>query len=154
MRTKDEWVALFQKLGVQDPEQWANCEINEDLGNLPRAAFLVQAWNEIPRSGDAEWINTWMKNSSPSDAEIIAAFERIKAVGGSEGDISTVLRGVMGHFLFRLSYLLDDPSLTDPELRAAAKWGLYEENDEDEPIRRLGCMHELVFSTDPEFSGY
>lgn len=95
-----------------------------------------------------------MKNSSPSNAEIVAAFERIKAVGGSEGDISTVLRGVMGHFLFRLSYLLDDPSLTDPELCASTKWGLYEENGEDKPIRRLGCMHELVFSTDPEFSGY
>jgi hypothetical protein len=154
MRTKEEWIALFQKIGVRDPEQWAACEINENLGNLTRVAFLRQAWEEIPRSNDAKWINIWMSHSAESDPEIVAVFERLKATGCSEADLASMLRGVMGHFLFRISYLLDDPSFyADPELGATVKWGLYEENEADEPIRRLGCIHELVFEVDPEASG-
>jgi hypothetical protein len=119
------------------------------LRNFPKAAFLAQAWEEIPRSGDAAWINSWMKISSESDPEV-AAFERLKEAGGTEADLATVLRGAMGYFLYRIAYLLDDSSIDDPEIRAAAKWGFYEENDADEPICRLGCMHELVFEVDPE----
>jgi hypothetical protein len=53
MRTKEEWTRLFQKLGVKYPEEWAACELSEDLvGNLPTMAFLYQAWQEIPRTND------------------------------------------------------------------------------------------------------
>ena len=38
----------------------------------------------------------------------------------------------------------------DEELQEAARWGLWEEDENDEPVRRIGCIHELVFSADPE----
>lgn len=155
MRTKEEWTRLFAKLGVSEPEQWAIAEITENLGNLPRVAFLRQAWDEVPRSNDAAWVEKWMQHArkQPAEAPIVAAYERLAALGASNGDLATILRGVMGRFLYRVSYLLDDPSLSDEELQEAASWGLYHESDVEEPSRRLGCIHELVFTVDPEATG-
>jgi hypothetical protein len=152
MRTKEEWTRLFVKLGVTEPEQWAAAEVAEDLGNLPRVAFLRQAWDEIPRSTDVEWLEKWMHyaRKQHSESDIVAAYERMVALGVPNEDLILILRGVMGRFLYRLCYLLDDPSLEDEEIEEAARWGLYHETDAEEPIRRLGCIHELVFSVDPE----
>jgi hypothetical protein len=155
MRTLEEWTALFAKLGVKDPVRWAECEVSEDLGNLPRLAFLKRVWEEIPRSEDAEWVANWVGHArrNRSESHIVSAYERMSSAGASDADLATLLRGVMGQFLFRLSYILDDNGHDDEELEAAASWGLYHELDVEEPVRRLGCIHELVFSVDPEANG-
>lgn len=153
VRTKEEWTRLFGKLGVLDPEQWAEAELAGNLGNLPGVAFLRQAWSEIPRSNDIAWLESWIHYArrQPAEANIVSAYERLVSLGASQEDLVLILRGVMAQFLFRLCYLLDDNSLTDEELGEVARWGLYHENDVEDPVRRLGCLHELVFSVDPEY---
>ncbi len=153
MRTKEEWTRLFQKLEVKNPEEWAACEVNEDLGNLPAMAFLYQAWQEIPRTNDALWLEEWMKHAArqPDEAHIVAGYERLLSLGASKADIVNICRGVMSQFLRRIAYLLNDPSIYDEELAEAASWQLFQiDRETDDPIRPLGCIHELVFSLDPE----
>jgi hypothetical protein len=48
---------------------------------------------------------------------LIEAYDRLVSAGLSKEDIVTIIRGVLGQFLFRLTYLLDDNSLEDEELR-------------------------------------
>ncbi len=152
MRTKEEWARLFEKVGVARPEEWAACEVNEDLGNLPGMMFLRQAWDDIPMSNGVSWLETWMAlaRRHPDEAHIVAGYERLLALGASQQDLVNICRGVMSQFLHRIAYLLDDPSIDDDELSELVHWGLYEESEDGEPTRRLGCIHELVFSLDPE----
>ncbi|MDD2760095.1 MAG: hypothetical protein PHH11_07360 [Methylomonas sp.] len=153
-RSLEEWTRLFTKLGVNDPKQWAEAEVGENLGNLPKAAFLRQVWNEIPGTDDGAWVEAWMKMArrQPDEAHIVAIYERMLAMGIANEDLALLLRGVMSQFLHRIAYLLDDASLTDEDLRENISWGFYEEDTEfEEPIRRLGCLHELVFQLDPEY---
>lgn len=151
-RTHDEWTELFRTAGAPDPAGYASCEINEDLGNLPRFAFLQKIWGEIPASGDAAWLGDWMRAARECDSakELVEACNRLIQSGASPGDVVTVIRGALGQFLYRVSYLLDDNQVLDEELGAAARWGLWEEDEDGDPVRRMGCIHELVFEADPE----
>lgn len=151
-RSHEEWARLFRKVGARDPEQWASCEVDENLGNLLSFVFLRQMWNEIPSSGDAAWLRTWMHGARDVESakDLVTACDRLMQAGASPGDLVTVIRGALGQFLYRLSYMLDDNSVEDEELREAARWGLWEEDEDMQPVRRIGCMHELVFEADPE----
>jgi hypothetical protein len=154
MHSRADWVALFERLGLADADQWADCVIDENLGNLPRAAFLHQAWKEIPGSNDTAWLADWMTHARVQGEEpsVVSAYDQLLASGADLHDLIPILRALMAGFLFRVSYLLDDPSLDDPALAEAARWGLYEESEQmqPQPLRRLGCIHELVRSIDPE----
>jgi len=152
MRTRTEWIDLFKRLGLSEAEQWADCEVDEDLGNLPRAAFLHQAWKEIPGSQDAAWVERWMATARKQGfaPESVAAFDRLLASGARTQDLVLFVRPLMAELLFRFSYLLDDASLEDPVLADSARWGLYEESADMQPLRRMGCIHELVHEVDPE----
>jgi len=151
-RSVEEWTQLFTRLGVRDPEQWAIAEAKEDLGNLPKAAFLKQAWSEIPRANDGEWVDAWMKMAQRQSAEsnIVSVYKHMLDLGVTNDDLATLFRGVMSQFLYQTAYLLDDSGIEDEELGEIISWGFYEEANIEEPIRRLGCIHELVFSIDPE----
>ena len=151
-RSLEEWTYLFEKVGVKRPEEWAESELAGDLGNLAAAAFLRQAWNEIPASGDAAWLGDWMRAAKGFESAkgMVAACDRITAAGALPGDLVTVIRGALGQFLYRLCYLLDDNSIEDEELKEEVRWGLFELDEDDEPSRPMGCVHELVFRVDPE----
>lgn len=153
-RSVEEWTRLFTKLGVHDPGQWAVAKEAENLGNLPKAAFLKQAWSELPGTNDGAWVEAWMKMArrQPEEAHIVAIYERMLTMGIANEELASLFRGVMSQFLYRIAYLLDDPSLEDEALRENISWGFYEEEaDVEEPVRRLGCLHELVFGLDPEY---
>jgi hypothetical protein len=140
---------LFTLLGLRDPLGYAK-QLDPDC--LVTFGLLRQAWNEIPASGDANWMPQWMSGTKKCESTlpIFAAYERLRAVGASNEDLATLARGVLGDFLYRLAYLLDDNSFTDPELRKIIQFGVWAENDDNEPLYRLGCMHELVYEADPE----
>ncbi|MGB8701930.1 MAG: hypothetical protein WCD18_21145 [Thermosynechococcaceae cyanobacterium] len=117
-----------------------------------RVAFLRQAWNEIPSSGDAAWLEGWMQDAKEFESakELVNAYERLVDLGCMPGDITSVIRGALGQFLYHLSYKLDDNCIEDEELCDIVRWSLWEENENNEPVRRIGCIHELVFTVDPE----
>ena len=116
MLSKERYSQLFQKLGVSDPERWATAEIEEKLGNLAKVVFLRQVWKEIPGSTDSDWLETWIEHSRqlPAAEHVVEAYERIVAAGANASDLMLLTRSIMGEFLFRVCYLLDDPSLEDP----------------------------------------
>ena len=151
-RSKGDWTRLFEKLGVSDAEQWASAEERENLGNLPKVAFLQQAWKEIPSANEGQWVESWveMARRQPAEANIVATYEHFSSLGVTNNELATLFRSVLSQFLLQVAYLLDDPSLDDEELREIISWGLYEDSENDQPIRRLGCIHELVFDVSPE----
>lgn len=151
MLSVEELTQLFHKLGIREPEMWAQAELQERLGNLPRMGFLSQAWAEIPAT--LAELSHWAEATANdrNNAALAAATERLRAAGAINEDLLAMVRGLMGEFLFRISYLLDDPSFTDEQLQECIRWGFYEETDWGP--RRIGGIHELVWSADPLGSG-
>lgn len=64
--------------------------------------------------------------------------------------LTTLIRGALGQSLYRVAYLLDDNSIQDEELEEFVGWGFREEDEDDEPLRRIGCVHTLVFHAVPD----
>lgn len=150
MNKKEEYLETFRRIGVINPQQWAEAEVQEGLGNIPKAMFLHQAWSNIPKENDITWLETWMASARRAgESDVLAALERMINAGTSKNDIVLVIKEMMARLLYDISYLVDDPSIEDEELEHIA-WGLYEENEDMEPIRRMGCVHELVYDLDPD----
>mgnify|MGYP001074943207 CR=1 FL=1 len=56
-KSYEELLAIFRKLGADDPESWARSESEEGIPQLARFVFLRQAWrNCVIDDGDLGWI--------------------------------------------------------------------------------------------------
>ena len=58
-----ELTALFAKYGASDPESWARSQLDEGIPQLQRFLFLRQAWSQVVRNGDEQWIQNVIKNA-------------------------------------------------------------------------------------------
>jgi hypothetical protein len=144
---------LFEQLGARDPDSWAASQIGEGINQLHRFLFLRQAWAQVVSEDDDEWMDQHLNAAKAHPGAPFTgagrALERILAAGASRSDITDLVRGMQGQLLFNFCYLLDDPSLTEPEL-ADLGWSLVETNAEREPTKlTIGSLHESVLETDP-----
>ena len=145
-----ELTALFAKYGAKAPECWARSQLDEGIPQLQRFLFLRQAWSQVVRNGDEQWIQSLIQNAERSPGEpVAAAVQRCLEKGVSAQDLTDIVRGVQAEFLFGLCYLLDDPMFTEAELQNFS-WGLFEVDEDGDPIGpRIFALHESVSETDP-----
>ncbi len=148
-RTKDEWTRLFKRLGASSPELLADCEVKENLGNLTQLAFLKQAFLGLP---DNNRIENLIKHrgKQESSRSLESAYERVAAAGVSKEDILALMREACRDYLWHITYILDDNSIEDDELKGLVHWGLWEESEDFEPIRRIGCISDNADLIDPD----
>lgn len=144
---------LFSRAGAKDPEEWARSQAQEGINQLHRFLFLRQAWSNVISEGDHAWMDAAMTRADAHPDEPYAgiggALKRLINAGSTRDDLSDLVRGMQAQLLFNLCYLLEDPSLAEPEL-AEVGWALVETNAEFEPTSTtIGGLHESVLETDP-----
>jgi len=148
-----ELTSLFEKYGASEPEAWARSQLDEGIPQLQRFLFLRQAWRDIVREDNVDWIQREMQRARQDPdgpyAGVGQALARCVEKGVSADDITDIVRGMQAQFLFKLCYLLDDPLFPEKTLRDFA-WGLFEVDDDGNPIPpRIGGLYESVLETDP-----
>jgi hypothetical protein len=151
-----ELTALFRKLGAEDPEGWARSQIRENIPQLARFLFLKQAWKLVVGEDDREWISVQRRvDPSGPGGDIGPAIARILAAGGDEDDLTKVVRVMQGRLLFGLCYLLDNPYHMRDDFGPVDKevedilWGLFQVDENCQPIAEVEALHESVLETEP-----
>ena len=134
----------------QIPRGWASSQVNEGIPQLARFLFLRQAWREVVKDRDVEWIPEQQRQSlrGQAGAAIGPALTRLLKSGAEPQDISTVVRVMQWQLLTRLCYLLSDPGIREPELDDIS-WCLFLVDEDGQPIDVIGGLHESVLYTDP-----
>lgn len=149
---KKTLVELFRLAGAPDPESWALSQEKEGIPQLARYLFLRQAWKSVLPDGDTAWIDAYRADARKSpDAPLAGvghALERLLAAGADRADIAEVARGLQYETMFGMGYLLEDPSIEEPEL-ADMSWRLYQTDEDGDPIEPIGGLHESCLETDP-----
>ncbi len=148
---QEELTATFARLGARDPEQWAASEIQEGIAQLHRYVFLKGAWQEVVDAEDDSWIDRVIANT-PEDSDapfagIAHALRRLLDAGADRRDVHDVVRGVQAELIFGLCYLLDDSDTV--EGNDVVDWGLFELDEDEQPLRPITGLHESVLETDP-----
>jgi hypothetical protein len=71
--------------------------------------------------------------------------------GASRDDIAEVVRVMQWEVLAGLAYQLADPGVVDypSDDLPPVNWGLFELDDDGEPLRPIDGLHESVLDTDP-----
>ncbi len=152
-RSETQLRELFALLGAKDPEVWAQSQAHEGINQLHRFLFLRQAWRNVISEGDHAWMDAAMGRADAYPDEPYAgvggALKRLLKAGAAREDLSDLVRGMQAQLLFNVCYLLEDPSLEEPEL-ADVGWALVETDANFEPTRTtIGGLHESVLETDP-----
>jgi hypothetical protein len=147
----EELTAIFRKLGANDPEGWASSQVQEGIPQLARFVFLKQAWSLVLADDDTRWIapsvESALKRPDEPYASVGLALQRLLSAGADPRDLTDVVRGMQAELLFNLCYLLGDPGFPNPIADVA--WGLFQLNDDDQPVVHIGGLHESVLETDP-----
>lgn len=149
---KDELIKIFSDLGANQPEIWAESEVEEGIPQLARYLFLKGCWDNIVPDDDANWIDNIIDNTPEDSHEPFAgtahALRRLLAIGANRADISAVVRGMQAEFLHSLCYQLDDPGAVAGN--QYVRWALMELDDQAGlPKREINGLHESVLETDP-----
>src|SRR5215470_12085451 len=154
MNRRDEVEALterFRQAGARNPRTWAESQVDERIPQLARFLFLRQAWAEIVSETDPSWIHAAVAGAEakPDDpyAGVGHAAKALLAAGATESQLTDLVRGQQAALLFRLCYLLEDPSLEDAF--EDVQWGLFVLDEHGQPQEPLGGLHESVLETDP-----
>jgi hypothetical protein len=152
-KNQKQLTELFARLGAPNPESWANSQVQEGINQLHRFLFLRQAWNLVIPDDEHSWMERAMvaarKNPDAPFAGVGDALSRLLEAGASRDDLADLVRGMQAQLLFDFCYLLDDPSLTEPEL-ADIGWTLVETGSAFQPTEKtIGGLHESVLEVDP-----
>src|SRR5262245_74292 len=132
--------AVFRRLGARKPESWARSQLEDGIPQLERFLFLRQAWRSVVAEDDPAWIDREIEraqqHSEAPYSGIGRALNAMRKAAVDDMDVIDLVRGAQAELLFRLCYLLEDPSLEEAEL-ADINWSLMRLNDEDEPLEAI-----------------
>ncbi len=155
-RTHEELREIFHSLGADEPDAWAGSEVRENIPQLARFLFLRGAWSFILKEDDATWPDDYIDTEEGGpNSGAGPALRRILKKGVDVRDLTNLIRIMQCELLFQVCYLLDDPfpAIEDvveriPALKEVA-WGVFELDDNEDPTRRIGGLHESVLEMDP-----
>jgi hypothetical protein len=139
-----ELTEAFRTLGARDPAAWASSQIEQDIPQLHRFAFLKQAWGAVVEPGNANWIENLQRSQGPS----ASALNRLVDAGCKVEDLTLIVRAMQTDILFSTCYLLDCPEPVEASDDAIG-WGLFTCDAEGNPGEQIGALHESVLETDP-----
>jgi hypothetical protein len=157
-RSKAELLALFKRVGVEDPEGWADSEIQEDFAQLARAILLRRLWPEvIDRFATAlSWIDSAISGREGDDAlftDARAALSAALAAGVSKEDLGKIGRLVAFVTVADTLYRIDERA--DDDFDDGPGWMLIEiDQSTGRPTGRdVGGLHESILEVKPPSVG-
>jgi hypothetical protein len=104
--------------------------------------------------GDEAWVEQQLKTPENGPGGIIGApLRRLIDGGAGIADLTVVVRVMQSYLLFRLCYLLDDPGDVEDEVKDIY-WGLFQMDDDGNPLTLIDGLHESVLKVGPDDMGY
>jgi hypothetical protein len=144
---------MFQRLGAENPEAWAQSQHRGGINQLHRFLFLRQAWSRIIPEGEDAWIDKTMDRAKRSPNEPYAgagqALRRVLDKGANRKDLVDIVCGMQATLLFDLCYLLDDPGFQEPELSDLGCCLVATDQQLNPTDQVISGLHESVLGTDP-----
>lgn len=133
--------ATFERLGADDPVEWAHSEITEDIPQLARFLALRLLW----RVAIDPWTDDDQLNALP-------AAQRLLAAGADRTDLVRLARAAAYTAVHTTLYRMDEGY--DPEVEDADSmpgWTLMETTDDGERLtgRTVGGLYESILTMDP-----
>jgi hypothetical protein len=142
-------IAKFHEAGCTDAESWASSEINEDIAQFARFVFLRDLWKLAIRKGSREWLR---ELDLPNDDGQGGAKRRLKESSASIDDLTELVRAAQRHVVRNVAYLLDGYAPGGGHVEEV-DWGLFELDDQGQPARAMGGLHESVDDVGSEVGG-
>jgi len=139
-----ELIDRFRDAGCANPESWASSEINEGIAQFARFVFLRELWKLVAPKGSREW---WRWLELPNDDEKGGVKRRLRESSASIDDLTELVRAAQSEVVRRVAYLLDGYA-PHGGLIEEVDWGLFELDDELQPRRAIGGLHESVDDED------
>jgi hypothetical protein len=153
-RSKAELITLLERVGVDDPEVWADSEINEDFAQLARAILLRRLWPQVIDrfATDLSWIDFAMSGREGDDAlftDASAALSAALAAGVSKEDLGKISRSVAFAAVADTLYRIDERA--DYDFDDGPGWMLIEmDQSTGRPTGRdVGGLHESILEVKP-----
>jgi hypothetical protein len=145
---KKQLTDIFQKLGAENPDAWAESQIEEGIPQLARFLFLKGAWEEIVPDNE-EWIEKYL---SVTEFEvpfggIAKSIQKMVECGVPKIYITELCRSICAEFLSGITHMLDDSSTVKGN--KYLNWALVQLDENDQPIQIVDSLHESVLETDP-----
>lgn len=135
----------LDELGPPNPEDLARTEIESGDPILAYHLFLKRAWElVVPRN--ASWMEA---EADGSDDDVSVALRSLLDCGASPKSLTNLVRNMQQRLLHRLCYLIDDPGV-EVEAFEDRGWGLFETDDDGEPVAQISGLNESVIAMDPE----
>ncbi|WP_330312261.1 hypothetical protein OHS17_12810 [Streptomyces sp. NBC_00523] len=142
---------LFDALGAEDPEGWAESEAEEGLPQLARFRLLRTVWQDIDAwsTTASDWVAAYRRDGAAG-----GAVERAVRLGLTAEDLGEIAREVARETAFALLQGLDDPDRGDEPDEVAGRlpgWFLGENSVRGGPTGRiLNALHEDLNETEPQ----
>lgn len=142
---------LFDALGAEDAEGWAESEAEEGLPQLARFRLLRAVWQDIDAWSTTapQWVAAYRREGVAG-----GAVERAVRLGLTADELGEIAREVARETAFALLQGLDDPDRGDEPDEAAGRlpgWFLGELSARGEPTGRvLGALHEDLNEAEPQ----
>ena|SRR5438477_11278740 len=150
--TPEELTELFRKLGARHPDKWAVSQLKESIPQLHRYLLLRVAWKRIIPDDCYEWMDSEIKRAQAKPngpySGVGLALQRCLDKGIEKEDLKEIVRGKQAQLLFALCYLLETQNFSEEEMRGLC-WGLFQTDENGNPINRIPGLHESVLDTDP-----
>lgn len=142
---------LFDALGAEDAEGWAESEAEEGLPQLARFRLLRAVWQDIDAWSTTapQWVAAYRREGVAG-----GAVERAVRLGLTADELGEIAREVARETAFALLQGLDDPDRGDEPDEVAGRlpgWFLGELSARGEPTGRvLGALHEDLNEVEPQ----
>ncbi|THA31005.1 hypothetical protein E6R18_18575 [Streptomyces sp. A1277] len=142
---------LFEALGAEDAEGWAESEGEEGLPQLARYRFLRMVWQDIDAWSTTapHWVAAYREEGVAG-----GAVERAVRLGLTAVELGEIAREVARETAFALLQGMDDPERGEVPGETEGRlpgWFLGELSERGEPTGRvLGALHEDLNETEPQ----
>jgi hypothetical protein len=150
--SKEELTEIFRTLGADDPEGWAQFEI-EGGDQLATYAVLKKSWDTVVNETDTSWIeeNIERAKERPNDhfAGIGHALHSLREKGATNEELVDLVRGMQVRTMDGMFWAID-PGGADIEGLEGLSWMLFLIDEDGSPRSEvIGPLYEYTLTEDP-----
>lgn len=148
---------IFEELGADNPEGWANSQITEGINQLGRYVILSEMWKCVIDKHDTAWIDEALKHANSTSHWNYKKGKLLKNMlekGVSKQEIIDLVRDEQYGVLFDTAYIMDGPRNSSdlPEEIQDINWAIFQINEDGEPVSPIYGLHEDLLEMDPQKS--
>jgi hypothetical protein len=145
-------IERMKELGAEEPEDWVESEITEDIAQMARFLILrrlrsdIDAWHDNPSAWVEREIAEAEKKPESSFSETGRALKRMIDAGVSLDDVGRVAKSVAFEATFNVLNLIDEAGDPDAEGDDLPGWALIETDPAGEATGRfIVGLHEDLY---------